>query len=267
MKYPLLLLSFLAAGALFAGRPVARWDVIPYQRVSSVFKAGVVAFHEKDVTVEFTVNGKPAHTATKPELNGRTKVWEFVFPFDAAKYPDGPVRLGAKVTAEGAAPYALPEIELYANSKKTQGSRKAAWVDPKDGNEFADGSKEHPVKSIKQAVQKCGDGGTVYLLPGTYQAKMIGGGKDRRFWTRIMPDYGHIDDETPSFAIALYPQYRGQGIGTALMERMLELLKQAGYRQASLSVQRQNRAAKLYQRLGFQIIGESDEEYLMLCSF
>ena len=190
MKYPLLLLSFLAAGALFAGRPVARWDVIPYQRVSSVFKAGVVAFHEKDVTVEFTVNGKPAHTATKPELNGRTKVWEFVFPFDAAKYPDGPVRLGAKVTAEGAAPYALPEIELYANSKKTQGSRKAAWVDPKDGNEFADGSKEHPVKSIRQAVQKCGDGGTVYLLPGTYQAKMIGGGKDRRFWTRIMPAAG-----------------------------------------------------------------------------
>ena len=108
MKYPLLLLSFLAAGALFAGRPIARWDVIPYQRVSSVFKAGVVAFHEKAVTVEFTVNGRPAHTATKPELNGRTKVWEFVFPFDASKLPDGPVQLGAKVTAEGEAPYTLP---------------------------------------------------------------------------------------------------------------------------------------------------------------
>ena len=26
--------------------------------------------------------------------------------------------------------------------------------------------------------QKCGDGGTVYLMPGSYQAKMVGGGKD-----------------------------------------------------------------------------------------
>ena len=190
MKHTLCLLSFLAAGALFAGRPVARWDVVPYQRVSSVFKAGVVAFHEKPVTVAFTVNGKPAHTAAKPELNSRTKVWEFVFPFDAAKYPDGLVRLGAKVTAEGGESYVLPDLELYANAKKTQGSRKAAWVDPKDGNEFADGSKEHPVNSIKQAVQKCGDGGTVYLLPGNYSAKMIGGGKDRRFWTRILPAPG-----------------------------------------------------------------------------
>ena len=27
-------------------------------------------------------------------------------------------------------------------------------------------------------------------------------------WTRIMDDYGHIDDETPSFAISLYKEYR-----------------------------------------------------------
>ena len=82
-----------------------------------------------------------------------------------------------------------------------------------------------------------------------------------------MSDYGHIDDETPSFAIALYPQFRGQGIGTALMKNMLETLKHAGYKQASLSVQKQNRAAALYQRLGFEIIGETDEEYLMRFRF
>ena len=27
-------------------------------------------------------------------------------------------------------------------------------------------------------------------------------------WVRIMNDYGHIDDNTPSFAISLYKQYR-----------------------------------------------------------
>lgn len=190
MKHSLILLSVLAAGTLFAGRPIARWDVIPYQRVSSVFKAGVVAFHEKDVSVEFSVNGKTVHTATKPELNGRTKVWEFVFPFDATQYPDGLVKLGAKAIVEGEDPYVLPDVELYANSKKTQGVRKAVWVDPVKGNEFADGTEANPFKSIKQGVQKCGDGGTVYLQPGAYQAKMIGGGKDRKYWTRILPAKG-----------------------------------------------------------------------------
>lgn len=37
-------------------------------------------------------------------------------------------------------------------------------------------------------------------------------------WVRIMNDYGHIDNDTPSFAISLYKEYRGLGIGTALME-------------------------------------------------
>ena len=45
-------------------------------------------------------------------------------------------------------------------------------------------------------------------------------------WTRIMDDYGHVDDETPSFAISLYKAYRGQGIGTAMMRQMLDLLRQ-----------------------------------------
>ena len=32
-------------------------------------------------------------------------------------------------------------------------------------------------------------------------------------WVRIINDYGHIDDETPSFAISLYEEYRDLGIG------------------------------------------------------
>lgn len=49
-------------------------------------------------------------------------------------------------------------------------------------------------------------------------------------WVRIMDDYGHIDNETPSFAISLYKEYRGYGIGTALMKRMLALLRENGYK-------------------------------------
>lgn len=54
-------------------------------------------------------------------------------------------------------------------------------------------------------------------------------------WVRIMDDYGHIDDETPSFAISIFKEYRNYGIGTELMKRMLLELCKQGYKQASLS--------------------------------
>ncbi|MDE6520743.1 MAG: GNAT family N-acetyltransferase [Ruminococcus sp.] len=84
-------------------------------------------------------------------------------------------------------------------------------------------------------------------------------------WVRIMNDYGHIDDETPSFAISLYREYRNKGIGTALMKTMLDELKKSGYKQASLAVQKSNYAVKMYKNIGFEIIDENDEEYIMIC--
>ena len=46
------------SGVAEAARPVARWDVVPYQRIDGVFKAGVVAFHDEGVKVVFDVAGK-----------------------------------------------------------------------------------------------------------------------------------------------------------------------------------------------------------------
>lgn len=83
-------------------------------------------------------------------------------------------------------------------------------------------------------------------------------------WVRIMNDYGHIDDQTPSLAISLLPEYRGQGIGTELMKRMLSLLRESGYPGVSLSVQKANYAVKLYRSLGFEVVRENEEEYIML---
>lgn len=84
-------------------------------------------------------------------------------------------------------------------------------------------------------------------------------------WTRIMNDYGHVDDTTPSFAISLYQDFRGQGIGTALMEEMLALLRERGYKKASLSVQKESYAYQLYLKVGFGIVDENEEEYIMVC--
>ncbi|MGT2923787.1 GNAT family N-acetyltransferase [Streptococcus caviae] len=83
-------------------------------------------------------------------------------------------------------------------------------------------------------------------------------------WSRIMDDYGHINDDTPSLSISLFEDYRGQGIGTALMKEMLTLLKTSGFKAASLSVQKANYAVKLYRKLGFGIYSEKDEELIMV---
>ena len=83
-------------------------------------------------------------------------------------------------------------------------------------------------------------------------------------WCRIMEDYGHIDNDTPSLAISLLPEYRGKGIGTRLLNDLLLLLQENGYRRASLSVQKENPALRLYQRTGFRILAEKGTEYLML---
>ncbi len=84
-------------------------------------------------------------------------------------------------------------------------------------------------------------------------------------WTRIMNDYGHIDNDKPSFAISLYEEYRGKGIGNRLMKSMLKLLKDKGYKKTSLSVQKNNYAVKMYKNVGFKIIDENKEEYIMVC--
>ena len=84
-------------------------------------------------------------------------------------------------------------------------------------------------------------------------------------WVRIINDYGHIDSSTPSLAISLYKDYRKHGIGIAMMKEMLNLLKNHGYKSVSLSVQKANYAAKMYQKLGFKIVNENKDEWIMIC--
>ena len=99
-----------------------------------------------------------------------------------------------------------------------------------------------------------------HCLVADFAGKVVGA-----VWTRIMNDYGHVDDETPSFAISLHKEYRRQGIGSQLMVKMLELLKWEGYDRASLAVQKANYAVKMYKKVGFDIVDENAEEYIMVC--
>lgn len=45
---------------------------------------------------------------------------------------------------------------------------------------------------------------------------------------------------------------------------MILLLRQAGYKKISLSVQKENYAAKMYFKAGFSVLKETQEEYIMV---
>ncbi len=51
------------------------------------------------------------------------------------------------------------------------------------------------------------------------------------------------------------------------MKSMLKLLKAENYKQASLAVQKANYAVKMYKNVGFEIVGENAEEYIMAYRF
>ena len=72
------------------------------------------------------------------------------------------------------------------------------------------------------------------------------------------------DHDIPSLAISLYKEYRNKGIGTELLRQMILLLRQAGYKKISLSVQKENYAAKMYFKAGFSVLKETQEEYIMV---
>ena len=59
-------------------------------------------------------------------------------------------------------------------------------------------------------------------------------------------------------------EYRNLGIGTDLLNQFLTTLKADGYSKISLSVQKENYAVKLYTKVGFMIVNETEEEYIML---
>lgn len=87
-------------------------------------------------------------------------------------------------------------------------------------------------------------------------------------WTRILAadvkGYGNIDEYTPEFSISVRKEFRRQGIGKKLMEEMIILLRKRGYEKASLSVSKKNYAYQMYQKLGFRVVQENEEDYLMV---
>jgi ribosomal protein S18 acetylase RimI-like enzyme len=105
---------------------------------------------------------------------------------------------------------------------------------------------------------RSGDRGFVAIDDATGQSMT-----DRRsktigaVWLRFLigtnKGYGYVDDRTPELGIAVLPVYRGQGIGTALLNALIA----SNPGPISLSVAADNPAVRLYQQFGFIVVRES----------
>lgn len=95
------------------------------------------------------------------------------------------------------------------------------------------------------------------------QGDVVGASLCRLFTTE---DHGHgyVDDETPELAVAVWDGRRGKGIGTRLMTALEEAVREAGFTRLSLSVDADNPARGLYERLGYEELTVDDEGVRML---
>lgn len=104
---------------------------------------------------------------------------------------------------------------------------------------------------------------TDLCLVAEYNSEVIG-----VIWTRLFPEaekgYGFVDENTPELCMSVAEQYRGKGIGSALLNAIIALLREKGYLQVSLSVDILNYAYRLYKKFGFEDIYFEGESVTML---
>jgi GNAT superfamily N-acetyltransferase len=67
--------------------------------------------------------------------------------------------------------------------------------------------------------------------------------------------YGFVDEDVPEISIGVAPGWRHQGIGTRLLRALIAEARRSGLTGLSLSVELDNPAVGLYERLGFGTVG------------
>lgn len=86
-----------------------------------------------------------------------------------------------------------------------------------------------------------------------------------RFFTSDDPGFGYVADDIPEFSIAVVREWRGRGIGRALLKEMAARARWAGVARISVSVERANFARNLYADEGFVVVNrDTDADTMVL---
>ena len=84
-----------------------------------------------------------------------------------------------------------------------------------------------------------------------------------RLFTADRYGWGFVDAKTPELSIGVRADSRGLGIGSALLVALIDEAAAAGFAAISLSVEIDNPAQRLYERLGFTRLGLVDGAWAM----
>ncbi|GAA4591640.1 hypothetical protein GCM10023194_51440 [Planotetraspora phitsanulokensis] len=87
-------------------------------------------------------------------------------------------------------------------------------------------------------------------------------------WLRRLPaadpGYGHVADDVPELTIGVCEEWRGRGVGRALLRELVRVAGELGIERISLSVERANHAAALYADEGFTVVERFEDADTML---
>lgn len=111
-------------------------------------------------------------------------------------------------------------------------------------------------------IHDWGRQGDTAMIAETLHPEPIGAAWYRLF-TQAEQGYGYIDASIPELTIGVTPQYRGQGVGTALIAALLNVAHDEGVSAMSLSVEFTNPAVALYDRHGFRKVGKNGGAWTM----
>lgn len=130
---------------------------------------------------------------------------------------------------------------------------------------YVEGDEPHPREilnrpDIARYVKDWGRAGDLgFVASDAGSSKPVGA-----VWIRSSKEddkgFAYIDEETPELGIVLLPEYRGQGIGTALLKHLLVVAKNL-HPAISFSVSPDNRAMRLYERMGFETVDVRGDDH------
>lgn len=87
-------------------------------------------------------------------------------------------------------------------------------------------------------------------------------------WMRYFPDddpgFGFVDAATPEVGMGVLKDQRGRGVGGHLLTALIEVAREANLETLSLSVESDNYARRLYERVGFRTVSTVGDSVTML---
>jgi ribosomal protein S18 acetylase RimI-like enzyme len=90
------------------------------------------------------------------------------------------------------------------------------------------------------------------------------GGAWLRYLSSDDPGYGYVSNDVPELTIGVRAEWRGQGIGRALLRELIQTSRRQGIKRISLSVERANRAIQLYIDEGFTVVEQLEDANTMV---